>query len=159
MVTVIGVHVVCGIVAVLSGAGAMLTRKGSRRHRRLGRLYLLALAGLGGTAAILAAVDWGHRWHLALLGALALGAAAVGFTAIRLARPARLGLHTIGMGAAYIVLLTAFYVDNGPRLPLWDRLPPVVLWLLPAAVGTPILIRARRRHLHRQPARAEPSDA
>lgn len=148
MITIIiGVHVGSGIVAALCGAGAMLIRKGSRRHRRLGWLYLLALTGLGVTAPILAAVEWAHRWHLAVLGALALGTAAVGLTAIRLARPACLGAHIIGMGAAYIVMLTAFYVDNGPRLPLWDRLPPVALWLLPAAVGTPILIRALRRHL------------
>lgn len=143
---VIGVHVGCGMVAVLSGVGAMLTRKGSRRHRRLGQLYLLALAGLGVSAPVLAAVDRALRWHLVVLGALAVGAAAVGFAAARLARPARRGAHMTGMGAAYIAMLTAFYVDNGPRLPLWDRLPPVVLWLFPAVIGAPILLRARRRH-------------
>ena len=27
------------------------------------------------------------------------------------------------MGASYILLLTAFYVDNGKNLPLWRELP------------------------------------
>lgn len=151
---IIGIHVGSGLLAVICGAGAMLTRKGSRRHRGLGRFYLFALGGLGVTAPILAAADWVHRWHLAVLGVLALGAASSGFVGIRLARPRRLGAHIVGMGTAYIVMLTAFYVDNGPRLPLWDRLSLIALWLLPAAVGTPILIRAWRRHRCDRPARA-----
>ncbi len=144
--TIVTVHIGCGIVAVVCGAAAMLTRKGSRRHRRWGRLHLITLSGLGITAPVLAAVDWGHRWHLAVLGLLALGAAGAGFVAVRLASPARLATHMTGMGTAYIVMLTAFYVDNGPRLPLWDRLPALALWLLPAAVGAPVLVRALRRH-------------
>jgi hypothetical protein len=53
-------------------------------------------------------------------------------------------MHITGMGVAYISILTAFYVDNGPRLPLWDRLPALALWLLPTVVGAPVLIRAMR---------------
>ena len=36
-------------------------------------------------------------------------------------------------------------VDNGPQLPVWDRLPHVVYWLLPTAIGFPITVRALRR--------------
>lgn len=149
----IAVHVGCGVVAVVCGPGAMLTRKGSPRHRGFGRIYLGALVGLGLTAPVLAAVDWAHRWHLAVLGGLALGAAAVGAAAVRWLRPIRLAAHITGMGAAYIVMLTAFYVDNGPRLPLWDQLPPIWFWFLPAAVGTPVLLSALHRHRERPPAR------
>ena len=39
-------------------------------------------------------------------------------------------------------MLTAFYVDNGPHLPLWDHLPTLAFWFLPAAIGTPIILRA-----------------
>lgn len=77
---------------------------------------------------------------------LALGSAAIGFTAIRIVRPARLAIHITGMGTAYIAMLTAFYVDNGRRLPLWNQLPTLALWLLPTVVGAPLLVRALRRH-------------
>ena len=50
------------------------------------------------------------------------------------------------MGGSYTVLLTAFYVDNGKSLPLWDRLPAVAYWLLPAIVAAPVIGRAIRRH-------------
>jgi hypothetical protein len=33
--------------------------------------------------------------------------------------------HVTGMAVSYILLLTGFYVDNGPNLPLWRSLPPV----------------------------------
>jgi hypothetical protein len=46
------------------------------------------------------------------------------------------------MGIAYVAMLTAFYVDNGPHLPLWDRLPTLTFWFLPTAIGAPIITRA-----------------
>jgi hypothetical protein len=39
-------------------------------------------------------------------------------------------------------MLTAFYVDNGRQLPVWDRLPTLANWLLPAVVGAPLIWRA-----------------
>jgi hypothetical protein len=52
------------------------------------------------------------------------------------------------MGAAYVAMLTAFYVDNGPHLPLWDRLSAYAFWLLPTVIGAPVIARAviRARH-------------
>jgi hypothetical protein len=54
-------------------------------------------------------------------------------------------VHITGMGASYILLLTAFYVDNGKSLPLWKHFPPLVFWLLPSAMGIPIMIHALLR--------------
>jgi uncharacterized membrane protein len=152
LLILIALHVVSGVVAVACGAGAMLTRKGSRRHRRFGRAYLIVLVLLFGTAAVLAGLDWAHRWHLAVLGAVALACAAIGYSAVRLARPARVAVHLSCMGVGYIAVLTAFYVDNGPRLPVWSLLPPLWLWLLPAAIGVPLIMCAVLR-LARTPAR------
>lgn len=50
------------------------------------------------------------------------------------------------MGAAFAAMLTAFYVDNGPHLPGWDRLPTFAFWILPGLIATPLIIRAVRRH-------------
>jgi hypothetical protein len=41
------------------------------------------------------------------------------------------------MSASYVLLLTAFYVDNGKHLPVWRSLPHLAYWLLPSAVGLP----------------------
>jgi len=45
------------------------------------------------------------------------------------------------MGFSYILMLTAFYVDNGKNLPLWKELPQIAFWLLPAALGIPLVLR------------------
>jgi len=47
---------------------------------------------------------------------------------------------------SYILMITAFYVDNGPNLPLWRELPPLAFWTLPTLIGAPILINAFFRH-------------
>jgi hypothetical protein len=43
-------------------------------------------------------------------------------------------------------LLTAFYVDNGPNLPIWRDLPPIAYWIAPSVVGIPIIAWAVLRH-------------
>ena len=85
-------------------------------------------------------------WGAAALGAIALFLAAVGHTARRTRRRRTLSLHTVAMSGSYVVMLTAFYVDNGPRLPLWDLLPPPVFWLLPTLVALPPTLRSLRRN-------------
>jgi hypothetical protein len=57
--------------------------------------------------------------------------------------------HIIAMGASYIAMLTAFYVDNGPQLPVWNLLPAWAFWVLPTAVGAPLIWRAVRRRAGR----------
>jgi lipopolysaccharide export LptBFGC system permease protein LptF len=83
---------------------------------------------------------------LFILGLLALIAASFGRTARRRRRPGWVRLHITGMGLSYILLLTAFYVDNGKSLPLWKDFPPITYWLLPAAIGLPLMIHAIFRH-------------
>ena len=89
------------------------------------------------------------RWHEdAHLFAIAVIAFSLGLHGYRARQQHRLGWpphHAIGMGGSYIALLTGFYVDNGPFLPLWDRLPHLTYWLLPSLIGIPLIWRALRR--------------
>jgi hypothetical protein len=51
-----------------------------------------------------------------------------------------------GMGGSYILMLTAFLVDNGKFLPIWRDLPPLALWFVPSVIGLPILTHALLRN-------------
>lgn len=63
------------------------------------------------------------------------------------------------MSLSYVALLVAFYVDNGRNLPLWRDLPPFTYWLIPTAVGIPLVARTFLRHpLTRFEQRAVPRD-
>ena len=140
----LAVHVIAGLTAVVTGAVAALTRKGSRRHIRAGRWYYRAVSVVFGTATILAAMRWRQDYYLFIIGAVAFTAATIGYQHRRRHRPGDTG-HIAGMGIAYVAMLTAFYVDNGPHLPLWDHLPSLSFWFLPAAIGAPLTARAVRR--------------
>jgi hypothetical protein len=140
-----GVHVAAGLAAVIAGAAAMLAPKRHGAHPRRGTAYLIALAVLAATAAGIAALR-PHTAYLLLPGGLALTAAATGYAARRIRWRGWLTHHITGMTVSYLAMLTAFYVDNGPRLPLWNRLPPATFWFLPTAAGLPLLLRALHHH-------------
>jgi uncharacterized membrane protein HdeD (DUF308 family) len=152
--TVVGVHILLGLACVIFGAIAMLSGKRAGRHPRNGTIYFWCLAGVFLTATSLAAVRWTHDYHLFVLGALSFSAACLGRQASRQRWRHWVRLHITGMGASYILLLIAFYVDNGKSLPLWKELPPMAYWLLPLVVGIPLIVRALLWHpLLRQPDR------
>jgi hypothetical protein len=137
----LAIHVIAGLMAVVTGAVAALSRKGGPRHIRAGRWYYRAITAVFATATILAAMRWAQDYYLFIIGAVAFTAAAIGLQHRRRHRPGDTG-HIGGMGISYVAMLTAFYVDNGPHLPLWDRLPDLAFWLLPTAIGTPLIVRA-----------------
>lgn len=137
----LAVHVVAGLTAVITGAIAALTRKGSPRHVRAGRWFYRSITVVFLTAAALTILRWQQDYHLLIIGAVAFAAATIGYLHRRRRRPGDTA-HILGMGIGYVAMLTAFYVDNGPHLPLWDHLPPLTFWFLPAAIGVPIITRA-----------------
>jgi hypothetical protein len=148
---ILAVHVIAGLAAVITGAIAALARKGSSRHIRAGRWYYRAITTVFATAAGLAITRWSQDYYLLIIGAVAFTAATVGYLHRRRHRPGDTG-HIAGMGIAYTAMLTAFYVDNGPHLPLWDRLPTLAFWLLPSAIAAPIIARTLTRARRSSPA-------
>jgi hypothetical protein len=153
--SIVGVHVAAGLVCTVAAIVAMLSPKRAGRHPASGTVYYWSLVGWTGRS-------WSrtprpHNTHLLVLGILSFGAGAVGRMARRRAWPGWLPVHITGMAVSYILLLTAFYVDNGPHLPLWRSLPPVAYWVGPSLVGIPILVRALRKYTQmRRAAAPEP---
>lgn len=143
-------HIAAGLTAVVSGALAATAPKRPHRHPRTGRVYLWALGGVAATATVMAAIRWRQDAHLFVIAVVAAGLGWSGYRARRRHRRGWPVRHAIGMGGSYIALLTGFYVDNGPFLPLWNRLPDLAFWVLPSAVGAPLIWlsihRFTRRH-------------
>jgi hypothetical protein len=144
--TVVRVHIFVGIVCVVAGFTAMLSDKRRGRHSTFGTLYYWSLAFVATSATGLSVVRWTENYHLFLLGALSMIAATIARSALRRRWRNWVRLHITGMGLSYILMLTAFYVDNGKNLPLWHELPHIAFWLLPAALGIPLITRAVLRH-------------
>ena len=149
--TIIGIHVAAGLVAVGAGALAMLSRKGPGRHPRAGSVYFWALVVVVSTMGVLTVARWPANNHLGALGVLSMISALAGRRARRQHRSMWQRVHIPSMGLSYIFMLTAFYVDNGPHLPIWNRLPEWSFWVLPAMVGIPLIGWALSRHRERLP--------
>jgi len=143
---IVGIHVLLGLAAVITGAVAMLSNKRRGRHSTFGTIYFRSLLGVFVTMSALSFMRWTADYHLFLLGTLSFAAAKAGRAAVRGGWRRWPQLHLTGMGASYILMLTAFYVDNGPNLPLWRELPYLAFWVLPGAIGTPLILYALYRH-------------
>lgn len=124
----------------------MLAPKGGAAHLRRGRAYLRALVVVCATGLGLVATRGPGFLHLAPLGVAAAALGLIGYSARR--RP-NAAAHLACMGFSYVAMLTAFYVDNGPKLPGWRMLPPLSFWVLPSLIGAPLiglgLMRSARR--------------
>lgn len=139
-------HVLAGSTCVVAGAIAATARKRRGRHPVAGRVYLCGLMVVFSTATVMAVIRWQEDRHLLAIAGVALGSAMWGWWSRRHPRPGWWRGHAWGMGGSYIALMTGFYVDNGPQLPLWERLPHWAFWVLPAAIGVPLVWRALRRY-------------
>jgi hypothetical protein len=152
------IHILSGLTAVISGALAATAKKRPGRHPRAGRIYLWALGGVFATATIMAIIRWREDAHLLAIGIIAFSLGLYGYQARRRHRPGWPPHHAIGMGGSYIALLTGFYVDNGPFLPIWKQLPHLTYWLLPSIVGVPLIWRALHRfRANPRPAESDPA--
>ena len=143
---IVRLHIGVGIIVVAAGAIAMLSYKGRGRHSTAGTVYYWSLAILVATATTLSAMRWAENYHLFLLGTLSLVAATIGRKALRQRWPYWVRLHIGAMGLSYILMLTAFYIDNGKNLPLWRELPQWAFWVLPTVLGLPIVAYAMLWH-------------
>jgi len=143
---IVGIHVAFGLAAVITGAIAMLSKKGRGRHSNFGLTYFWCLFGVFVTMSALAFTRWQEDYDLFILDTLSFGAAWLSRAILRHRWYQWPRLHPTLMGASYILMITAFYVDNGKNLPLWRELPQIAFWILPALVGTPVILYVLRSH-------------
>ena len=144
--SILSVHVLAGLVCVVAGIVAMLSKKQRGTHSRAGSVYYWVLWIVFGTSIMIAVFRWKEDYHLFILGCLSFLSAVAGKIALKRKWPKWSIIHISGMGVSYIFLLTAFYVDNGRFLPVWKNFDPIVFWLLPSLIGVPIIVRTLVRH-------------
>jgi len=143
---IVVIHILLGLVAVVTGLAAMLSQKKKGRHSMWGKLYFISMVLIFVSVIPLTIMRWPLNNHLLVLGTLAFGSAHYGRRLVRRKDNGWSRYHTIFMGASYIFLLTAFYVDNGKNLPFWKLFPQYFFWIFPTLVGVPIILYALFKH-------------
>lgn len=130
------VHALFASGALVLGLSVLLGRKGTRRHRRLGRLYLLAMVLLNATALMIydlfggfGPFHWGVFLSVAMLGA--------GFVPVFMRRPREswTRLHATFMCWSYLGLVAAFLSEIAVRVPGLGFGPAVI-----AATGVTVIV-------------------
>jgi hypothetical protein len=147
-------HALAGLTTGITGVVAFSVPKGPARHHRWGKRYLWAYTVVFLTAIILSVQRWqadAYLFGLALLGySFALG----GYSARRFRQTPWLRhllgewwviAHLSGMIASYVILWTAFYVDNAHLIPGLNRLPTLTFWVAPTLIAIPFLVRSIAR--------------
>jgi len=141
LVTIARLHVGSTDPDIPRRAGRAHPRRAGRtghRSARRPRRQTPGLAAACASASALAGLRWQQTCPVFFLGAAAF---ALATTSRPRRRPGRV-VHVLGTGGSYLVLLTAFFIDNGPNLPLWRHLPALVFWLGPVLIGLPLLALA-----------------
>lgn len=110
---VLAAHVLTGFLALFAGAGALVTRKGGRRHRLLGRGYVYAMTFVAGSSlALYAFTPSDTRLFLALVAVFSYYFVFSGYRVLARKRPgddpapldwAAVGLLTLA-GAGLLVM-------------------------------------------------------
>ena len=143
---VLAVHILSALTCVVSGVLAMFAEKKRGQHSKSGAVYYWFLWVVFITATIITIIRFKEDLPLFILGLVALFSAYIGRKAQKSHRKSRIIVHITGMGISFIFLLTAFYVDNGKFLPVWRNFNYLMYWLLPGAVGIPVILITLFRH-------------
>ncbi len=151
------VHTLFGVAALFSGGWNLAARKGTRRHRLVGWLYVGSMVGLLLTSFLIFELFGGfgpyHIMSVVSGGALGL---AIYFPLRRKHHANWLIHHYMWMGYAYVGLVMAtgshLFAYGPPGWPWWAR--ALLYWVAPYVVGSLLIMRQRGKILSRVERRA-----
>ncbi len=148
------VHALAALTTGVAGVITFSRPKRSIHHPKWGVRYLWAYTMVFLTAIILSVQHLPTDAYLVVLATIGYGAALAGYGARRFRQKPMVRCvlgnqwiiaHIVGMIGSYIVLWTAFYVDNAHVIPGLNRLPSLTFWVLPTMIGIPFLVLSLSR--------------
>jgi hypothetical protein len=143
------VHALAGLTTGVTGVLAFRAPKSRGRHHQWGKSYLWAYSVVFLTATILSVQRMPSDAYLLVLATLGYGLALCGYVARRFRQESLVRrmvgkrwvvVHIIGVIGSYVVLWTAFYVDNAHLIPGLKELPTLTFWVLPSLIALPFLV-------------------
>lgn len=143
------VHALAGLTTGVTGVIAFSRPKRRGRHHQWGVRYLWAYTVVFLTAIMLSIQRMPADTYLLVLATLGYGLALCGYAARRFRQEPIVRrivgkqwvvAHIVGVIGSYVVLWTAFYVDNSHLIPGLKELPPLTFWVLPTLIAFPFLV-------------------
>jgi uncharacterized membrane protein len=111
------IHFALAVLALASGAGAVMMRKGTGIHRLIGFVYSVAMFGMLGTALLIYNLN-GAFGPFHVLAIISLVTLIAGLVPVLLRSPAHwIEIHAFTMSWSYVGLLAAAAAETLTRLP------------------------------------------
>lgn len=138
-------HIASGALCLLVGLMGIFAKKRRGNHTILGEIYHGSYVAVFLSAIVTSLMHWPEDAFLFFVALFSYGLALFGYLARKRQPPNWLAKHIGGMLGSYIGILTAILVVNTPNIPIINEWSPVIFWLLPTVIGTPIIITLSRK--------------
>jgi uncharacterized membrane protein len=134
-------HLLTALAALAFGAAVVLSRKGTHRHRWLGRGYVAAMLAVNATALMIYEL-YGRFGPFHWTSLASLATLLVGYHASRRRQPGWQYRHGFFMGGSYVGLMAALVAEVASRVPGWPFGTSVVVSsVIVVAAGVLIMLR------------------
>ncbi|MBB5174052.1 DUF2306 domain-containing protein [Texcoconibacillus texcoconensis] len=140
------IHIVTGFICLISGVIAMSSRKKRGKHTLSGEIYHWSYVLVFITTIVMSIIQWEESAYLFYIGFFSYGLVLFGYLSSKIRWKNWLGSHIGGMLGSYIGIVTATIVVNVPKIPVLNELPPLLFWLLPTIIGTPLIFSVRNKY-------------
>lgn len=124
----------------------MSSRKKRGKHTLSGEIYHWSYVLVFITAVVMSIIHWEESAYLFYIGVFSYALALLGYLSSKSRWKNWLGSHIGGMLGSYIGIVTATIVVNVPKIPFLNELPPLLFWLLPTIIGTPLIFRVGKKY-------------
>ena len=140
------IHIFAGTICLISGIGAMSSKKKRGKHTNWGEIYHGAYVVILVTSVTMAILNWETSAYLFYIGVFSYALAFMGYVSVKKKWGNWLTSHISGMLGSYIAICTAILVVNIPNVPILNEWNPLVFWFLPSIIGSPIIFMIGRKY-------------
>jgi hypothetical protein len=140
------VHIIAGMVCLLTGLLAGLSKKRKGKHTAFGEIYHGSFVFVFISAVVMSIMHWNESAYLFYIGIFSYSLAILGYLSAKIRWKNWLGTHIGGMLGSYIGIVTATLVVNVHRIPVLNEYPVIWFWFLPTLIGTPIIFIIGRKY-------------
>lgn len=112
-------HLLLALASLAFGTMVIFARKGTVRHRWLGRCYLLSMLGLNFSALLIYEL-FGHFGPFHWMALFSLASIMGGYLPVRSRRPYWRHRHAHMMVGSYVGLVAATVAETASRIPGWS---------------------------------------
>ena len=134
------VHVLTALAALIFGAAVIFSRKGTQRHRRIGRGYLISMLSMNGTALAIFELS-GQFGPFHWLALVSLVSVLAGYQPTRHKSPKWRYPHAYFMVGSYIGLTAGAAAEVVSRIPSWSFWPSVIISSVVVIVAGTLMMR------------------